>query len=143
MLEYMAQVAEGRLVGNPDVNRAFILDSPTEAGGAGGARLPRYGLTDPNRSNLWDRMANLPERVKQSTAGAMNVDVAMIANPRDPVSGPPIPGIPYFNFPSGSALFSGVPVLNWIDMYRTSGRVHGAVQADPLVAGFINWYKRG
>jgi RHS repeat-associated protein len=82
VMEYLAQVAEGRLGANN--------------GGAwlGWAGLRRYEEVDVYRGGGWvystvrDRLADLPAAVAAATGGAMSVEVAVIANVRDPISAP-------------------------------------------------------
>lgn len=145
ILEYLAEIAGGneRLV-NTEVKQAFILDSPTEGELAKYANLRRYTAAPPGEGPvLRDRFRNLGEAVSSSTRGQMTVDIAMIANQRDPISGPPIPGIPYFSYKSGNEQWGEVFLVGGFFAWLGVKTIHGNVQNDSWPAGFIAWCRQG
>jgi hypothetical protein len=77
-----------------------------------------------------------------ATGGAMSVDVAVIANVRDPISGPSVPGIPYIAFKAGNQAWGEWFLVGGATSWFEVSTIHGLVQSAPWVAGFITWYRQ-
>ena len=122
IMEYLAQIAEGKLEANVQVAAAYTIDSPLDFGAADarwvGANRRQGGV---------DRYANLHSRLLQQ---GLTVTLTGFDNPEDwPVTSyDPIPGVNYVRLPVP-------PNVQWPWQYWETA--HGLLLSDPRVAAYI------
>ena len=135
IMEYLAEVAEGRPIGNRNVKRAFTIDSPLDGLLADSplgfpevsAQFRRFDPLGIGTVAGRDRLAGLPGRLVQKR---MTVDIANLDNPNDWFGSSPIPGISYRSVPLGDALAG--------HFTRGGGvSVHGLLMASPQASSYV------
>ncbi len=133
VMEYLAQVSEGRLAANEGLVGAYSVDAPLD----NLITVQRGQWTLDPLPRLVDRYADLPGRL---AGRGLNVDVATFDNPSDfPfTTHSPVPGVPRYEWavgpPGGEAMLP--------PQYQFAA--HGLLLKDPRIATYLlGGYRQG
>jgi pimeloyl-ACP methyl ester carboxylesterase len=146
VMEYLAQVAEGRLAANKELVGAYTIDAPLEMGWVAALvpvaplRIMAEAIVGQRvRGTLgaplgMDRYADLPRRLAER---GLTVDVATFDNPADFffTSYEAVPGVPRYEWAVGPSP-TRPPFPLAIFLYELPA--HGLLSKDPRLASYLS-----